>query len=44
MGLYSRVAPASSGTGMTKVHTTDECLKIQDLNDTARVILALLTL
>ena len=32
------------GTGMTKVRTTDECLKIQDLNDTARVILALLTL
>ena len=32
------------GTGMTKVHTTDECLKIQDLNDTARVILALLSL
>lgn len=32
------------GTGMTKVHTTEECLKVQDLNDTARVVLALLTM
>ena len=32
------------GTGMTKVHTTEETLKIKDLEDTARLALALLTL
>ena len=32
------------GTGMTKVHTTSECIKISNLNDTARLALALLTM
>ena len=32
------------GTGMTKVHTTEETLKVRDLEDTARLALALLTL
>ena len=32
------------GTGMTKVHTTSECIKIVNLNDTARLALALLTM
>ena len=32
------------GTGMTKVHTAEESLKIKDLEDTARLTLALLTL
>ncbi len=32
------------GTGMTKVHTAEETLKIADLEDTARLSLALLTL
>ena len=32
------------GTGMTKVHTTEETLKIKDLEDTARLALALLTM
>lgn len=32
------------GTGMTKVHTTSESIKIVNLNDTARLALALLTM
>ena len=32
------------GTGMTKVHTTSESIKIANLNDTARLALALLTM
>jgi len=31
------------GTGMTKVHTTDECLKVEDLNKTSELVLYLLT-
>ena len=31
------------GVGMTKVHTTEECIKIEDLNKTAKLCLDLMT-
>ena len=35
------VTPVVVATGMTKFHSVEECLKVRDLEDTARIALAI---